>query len=471
MASFTASLADVVMASRMDAEYYQPEFVESQATLARANVVPLPSLVRVSDGNHLSISHAFTPNGEGNFRYLRGQDVGQFFLGEKKPIFIPGEEYARLERSHIHPGDVLLSIVGTVGSLSLVPEASPPMTGSCKLAILRPIGSASPEYIAAFLASEFGQSQIRRLTRGAVQMGLILADMKHVLVPRLGELEVEVTDEVATAYKDLRSAHDSLKCALEWLPEQWGFKASEELNENAFSATLSAIQTAHRYDAEYFRPEYSRHRSRVLGLSSGRATGLIPVGRLLTKLTNGHTPTNHDLSVGDVTFLTAENVVDYRVDYNASKRVTNDQHATELASTRLTDGDILFTIKGRVGDVAPLSAPPPGECNINQDVAVLRLVHDVDPFFFAAWFNSSLGRPFLNQAVTGAINPFLGLNTLARLPFPEVDPGYQREAGAEIQRLVATALRNEEEATNRLNGAIARITKALQKPPRVLGLG
>jgi restriction endonuclease S subunit len=69
-------------------------------------------------------------------------------------------------------GDILLSIIGTIGAVSLV-STNQSATCNCKLAILRPKNQKS-ELIATFLNSEFGQSQIDRFTRGAVQMGLLL---------------------------------------------------------------------------------------------------------------------------------------------------------------------------------------------------------------------------------------------------------------------------------------------------------
>jgi hypothetical protein len=94
-------------------------------------------------------------------------------------------------RSHLKSGDVLLSIVGTIGETSLV-QTSNPATCSCKLAILRP-RSISPAYLATFLSSRIGRSLTQRWKRGAVQMGLLLEDMDQIGIPRWsGGLELAV---------------------------------------------------------------------------------------------------------------------------------------------------------------------------------------------------------------------------------------------------------------------------------------
>jgi hypothetical protein len=358
-----------------------------------------------------------------------------------------------LKASRILPGDVLLSIVGTVGALSLVPADSPEMTGSCKIATLRPKGHVvRPEYLAAFLASRYGQNQIERLTRGAVQTGLLLADMKHIRIVRLGELEDRIADEVAAAYSQLRGARAQIDHSREWLPRQLRFEPRMFSGPSYGARPVAGLLRENRWDAEYFSPAYAEHRTAVEALPA--VERLQPTQSVLKTLTNGHTPRYHDLTKGEVRFITAENIVDFTVDYGTSKRITLAQHSGELARTALSDGDILFNIKGRVGDCAPVAELPDEPVNVNQDVAVLTLKDDTHPYFFAGWFNSRLGRAFVEQAVTGAINPFVGLQTLRRLPFPVVAAGLQARLGDELRGIVESARVEESAAKRRLQSAL-----------------
>ena len=86
------------------------------------------------------------------------------------PIYIPEKIYRTLTRSHMLAGDVLVGIVGTIGSVGLVTKRHGNLTGNCKLAIIR-AHTLAPEYIAAYLGSRIGQNEIQRQIRGAVQMG------------------------------------------------------------------------------------------------------------------------------------------------------------------------------------------------------------------------------------------------------------------------------------------------------------
>ena len=158
-----------------------------------------------------------------------------------------------MHRSHLHRGDVLLSIVGTIGELSLV--ASPaPATCSCKLAILRPYDTSS-EYLAVFLRSKHGRNQIERLTRGAVQKGLILEDMDQLWVPSVSdEFERLIT---AATFKARNLLDQSTRMQIEaeqaiadaldladWTPPE----------PLTYEAASNKVLAAGRLDASYFAP-------------------------------------------------------------------------------------------------------------------------------------------------------------------------------------------------------------------------
>src|SRR3989344_5036105 len=131
----TIQKSELEGARRLDAEYYQPEYMESKEILSRWATNKLDELAKVSDGNHGSISESFS--GIEGVRYLRGKDLNDFFVSNDDPIYIPEKEYDRIKRSHISKDDVLVSIVGTVGLVSIVADDSGKLTGNCKIAILR----------------------------------------------------------------------------------------------------------------------------------------------------------------------------------------------------------------------------------------------------------------------------------------------------------------------------------------------
>ena len=213
----------------------------------------IAAVAEVSDGNHFTISSDFVDQG---IPYYRGQDVvGNFFIEQAAPNYITEEAYNRpyMERSHLKQGDVLLSIIGTIGELSLVANETQ-ATCSCKLAILRP-RTIRPEFLAVALRSRIGRLQVERQTRGAVQMGLILEDMDQLLVPRLdGTLEDRIADLVVAAKRSRVASTDGLREAEDRLALEMGLSVERPLEPLSYSHPASLVQTAGRLDSQYFMP-------------------------------------------------------------------------------------------------------------------------------------------------------------------------------------------------------------------------
>ena len=248
-----ASFSQLERTRRVDSEYFRPECLTVVATLKQRTTNKLTELVSVSDGNHFSISDDFCNDG---IPYYRGQDVvANFFMEQASPVLIPQESFAakHMLRSHLKKGDVLLSIVGTIGEVSLY-TSSDPATCSCKLAILRP-ATIPAEYLAAFLRSRYGYLQVCRLMRGAIQMSLLLEDMDRIMVPRFSTLlERQISALVCNAQQQFTLAQQQASEAQQTLLRALGLEDWQPPEPLTYTRTASDAFAAARFDAEYFAP-------------------------------------------------------------------------------------------------------------------------------------------------------------------------------------------------------------------------
>ncbi|WP_309623721.1 hypothetical protein [Novosphingobium sp.] len=249
----TVRLSDLERTTRIDAEYFQSWFRQSASLLSKFESRDVASLVKVADGNHFSISEDFVDEG---IPYFRGQDVtGRFFVDQATPNFITQEAFDRpyMKRSHLKQGDVLLSIIGTIGELSLV-DSQHPATCSCKLAILRP-HSIEPEFLASFLQCRHGNNQIRRLMRGAVQQGFLLEDVDQLVVPNFSDaFRQSVVSTVRAAREAQASAQLGTAQAETALLSALGLAGWTPPEPLSYTARAADALTAARLDAQYFMP-------------------------------------------------------------------------------------------------------------------------------------------------------------------------------------------------------------------------
>lgn len=249
-------LSGLERTTRIDAEFFQKEHLRNTEMLAARKCDSVASLAAVSDGNHFAISEEFAEQG---IPYYRGQDVvGHFFIEQASPVNITEKAFDQpyMKRSHLQRGDVLLSIIGTIGESSLV-TSTRPATCSCKLAILRPRDIA-PEYLAVFLRAKHGRSQIERYTRGAVQMGLLLEDMDQIQVARCSsDFEAHIAKSVIEAQQILEDAGKHATEAERILLRALGLASWQPPEPLTYTRKESEAFAAERLDSEYFAPRVS----------------------------------------------------------------------------------------------------------------------------------------------------------------------------------------------------------------------
>jgi len=191
----------------------------------------------------------------------------------------------------------------------------------------------------------------------------------------------------------------------------------------------SQLEGALRLDAEYYQPEYLENAKRISTLPYE----VKKFSDLASYITNGHTPLHADLSIGEVYFLTAEDIFDFFINYETAKRITKLASTRELKRTILSNNDLLVTIKGRIGNAAVVYKLQQ-ETNINQDVARIVVKKGVNPFYIAAFLNSRFGKLQIERIATNQINPFLGLGNLRELLIPVIEQDRQQEIENLIKR-------------------------------------
>ena len=370
--------------SRIDSEFFQKRFLRSATLIEQWERDSIVALTRVSDGNHFSISDDFVENG---IPYYRGQDVtGRFFVETASPIHITREAYDRkyMKRSYLKRGDVLLSIVGTIGELSLV-ASDQPATCSCKLAILRP-REVLPEYLAVFLRSEDSQNQIERLTRGAVQKGLILEDMDQLWVPSLSEeFEKRIAQVVHTSRNTQEQSEHKQKEAEDTLLAALGLEDRTPPGPLSYTAPLSEIAGDKRLDAQFHRPKFKElqaiHESRF---ELQYLHGLVLKGRTVPYSDTGAVPI---IRSGDLTDIDDE-----------AKLLRAD--ASEPIFF-LRKGDVLISSIGfgSIGKVQVFDKE--GSYGTVSEVTVVRQ-KKLNPSYLAAYLRSKAGQLQIDRYITGA---------------------------------------------------------------------
>jgi len=377
--------------------------------------------------------------------------------------YINPEISERMKATLLQPQDVLINIVGAttdvIGRAAYIPDDFPEANITQAMAFLRAADSRlNPAFLFSFLASKYGNMQVRRYARPTGQYNLNLQELNNFKIPLPSKADQQKIEKLVTTANVKANESKLLYADAEnLLASELGLDKID-LSESLFNIrTVSDVLKSSRIDAEHFRQKYYRV---LKAMERLKPKSISPLGELTDILTNGHTPLYHDLETGDTPFFTAEHVYDFRLDHDNARRIWKDDHETILKRTQLRNDDVLITIKGRVGNAAVVYDLPTST-NINQDVALLRLKTGINPWYMVGFLNCPAGKALMEQIATGQINPFLGLGNLTQVQVPIFDEKRMNELGEMIRKTVQKAESASQEAKRLLAEAKEGVEKMI----------
>lgn len=116
--------------------------------------------------------------------FLRAQNLVDGTVSvEADPLYIDADTHSALRRSKIHPKDVLISIAGTIGRASVVPDNAVEMNCNQAVAIVRTNERISNRYLLHWLSSQDARSQIARSSVTGTISNLSLSQIAALKVP------------------------------------------------------------------------------------------------------------------------------------------------------------------------------------------------------------------------------------------------------------------------------------------------
>ena len=130
--------------------------------------------------------------------YIRVRDLNNVVFASLSADYeyVDDETQKSIARYIVSAGDVLISIVGTIGLTAIVDKSldQANLTENCvKISNLKGI---SPEYLLLYLRSPDGIEKIKKGTVGAVQLKLPIKNIQAIQTPLLSKEELDSLDNV-----------------------------------------------------------------------------------------------------------------------------------------------------------------------------------------------------------------------------------------------------------------------------------
>ena len=140
-------------------------------------------------------------------------------------MFIAPEIEAKYSRTRLKGGEVLLTIVGSVGQVAVVPPHCAGFNVARAVAVIHPLPNIAPEWIALCLRSPLSQHLLGSRANTTVQTTINLKDLRALPIPLPPDAERRTIAEFVAALDDritlLRDTNATLEAIAQALFKSW----------------------------------------------------------------------------------------------------------------------------------------------------------------------------------------------------------------------------------------------------------
>lgn len=440
---------------RIDAEYYQPQYLNNDEKILSYGYVNL--------GNIATFSGGATPLGanylSSGIPFLRIQNIGDNQLILDDIVFIDRIIHAGLlKRSQLQYGDVLITITGRIGTAAVVNDDDI-KEGNINQHIVRiriHDQRFNPFFLSTFLNTTFGGLQTIREAYGTTREALPYYCLSKIKIPTVPwNKQVEIEKLIKQAFKNLSDSKSLYLEAEQLLISELGIKQLDLSHRLTYKTNLSDIQEADRFDAEYFQPKYEIITEALKKTSQKRKVTLTTLGEVSQPMKYG-TSEPFDYVEKGVPFLRIADVSNLDFDPDTVMRIPERQ-AEKCINERVKSGDLLISRSGTLGLVIPIDE--------HFDNAVfgsyfirIRPKIDISRSYLKVFYNSIIGKLIVERLQTGAIQTNLTIPAIKK--FPLLLPW--SELKEKIKDLINKSKQARLEAKNLLNQSVKKVERLIE---------
>lgn len=402
---------------RIDAEYYQPEYLQYYEMLNRIGSIRLGDkrYSKVTDGIHASID--FDRNS--GIRCLSAQSVKKGYFDLSANTFISKEQHERNLKTNLQVGDVIISSVGTIGNCAVITEPMLPSNADRHVGIIRTTNQLDPYYLCAFINSKYGQFQTIRESTGNVQQNLFIDKMTEILVPILAN-QKDVSDIMRTAMTLLIDSEKKLAMAKLGLLKRLNY--SHLPDELSYVSNLKLVEETHRCDPEYYQPKYER----VIKLMHEQASETKKLGDVLD-FSKGYEVGSEAYQKQGIPFVRVSNVNEAEIDYDNMQYVSEEVYNSLRVKHSPKIGEVVVT-KDATAGVAYVVRDDTAKL-MSGGVLIGRMKTSDDSDFVVLAINSAFVQLQIERDLTGSVIVHWQPKQVKRTLIPFVDRAEQEKLG------------------------------------------
>jgi restriction endonuclease S subunit len=440
------STSDLVGALRLDAEFWQPAFLAKEKQIRAGRHIALGSLVSTfKKGIFYILAREYADQG---IPFYRSSNVGAILPKDNGLAFITPAKHKAEYKTALETGDLMMVKTGRSGaSVVLAPHCN---VSQDVIAIKVRRERANPYFLAVYLNTSYGSSEMNRWFQGQVQPHLSLDDARRIwiaLVPDEEQLEIEALAKASALSRS--EAEGAYQQAKELLESELGLDKLTLQKPVGFIAQFGELESSHRSDAQHYQPRFRDLIDHISTFPSARVRDIRIYNR------RGFQPLY--VESGPVDVVNSQHLGPKHIDYEGVEKTSATAFAAAHEAHIQQDDLLIYTTGAYIGrtNVYLSDAPALASNHVN----ILRLRPGIDSAYMALVFQSVVGQFQTQKHARGSAQAELYPNDIDRFVVPLIDDDTQKVIGD----LVRESLVKQQESWRLLEQAKARVEQLIEE--------
>lgn len=421
---------DIIKASRIDGEYFKPEFLQLKEKLNCYDTLSkyLNEIIHPGEFKRKYSSCGVT--------VLRAQNVRPLKINMgREEIFIDKRIAATLPKNKIKFGDILITRTGAnFGQTALYTQEKDEAVVTSHTFIVRTNDEINSAYLALFLNTKYGRKLIDQGMYGSSQPEIAPKFLKDIPIPRFSDKEEEELAKKVLEFYALRKESQMLENeAKQILKKELNLEIIEKDFSNNYEVDISSITLNRRVDSEYFNPRVITLINQLKRINHSKL-------RQYVDDKNGF-PWESKYFQNDNSGEPVVRIRDIKPGFIDNKDLTSldRDYVKKIGFTKANKNDIVVGMDGVKYFYSSLIMEP---CYVNQRVCHLVMKEDseVTPEYINFIINSEIGQlQLLREMTIASTVGHITNNNVTNI----VIPLFNEEVRQKISKLIADSIEAE----------------------------
>lgn len=399
-------------AHRLDAEYFQPEYLSIGKNIEKRGFLNFREII-TSFGSGRNLPQV---SDDRFTKFIRTQNV--------RPIIIDGSGISFTKEKFIHKlnyGDILFVRVGEgVGNNAIITKNFQNSTFSDNVIRVK-IRKVNPFYVSVLLNSKIGFLLMEQVKKGSARSLISRENLNSLKIPNISEKEQTFFENIVNQSEDLIIESENFYSQAEnLLLEKLGLENFEIEDDLSYIVNLQDVKSAHRVDAEYFQPKYKLIEERLI--KNFRAKKIKDFDFI--EITTGQYSEEYiEAALGKpyIRGTDLSRAITIKLD-----NLVYIEPKKQLSSKKAKCGDVVVTRVGTIGISARLPEEVEGG-TISDNLIRLRFPEERLNSYYVSLFLNSIGSQFMVRESRGSVQPRLNQETLKEIVLPVLPKNTQQE--------------------------------------------